>query len=66
MTGLERAGCEAWASGGKEAELQAKQMHWQREKEEGGEGEGGLGGLGGWARDDAWLEEMDFSVDVSF
>ncbi|CAJ1337138.1 unnamed protein product [Effrenium voratum] len=34
VTGLERAGCEAWASGGKEAELQAKQMHWQREKEE--------------------------------
>jgi len=34
VTGLERAGCEAWATGGKDAELLAKQAYWQKEKED--------------------------------
>lgn len=31
VTELERVGCEAWAWGGKDAELKAKQAHYQRE-----------------------------------
>ncbi|CAK0891349.1 unnamed protein product, partial [Prorocentrum cordatum] len=34
VTAVERAGCEAWATGGKDAELAAKTAHWQREKED--------------------------------
>ena len=34
VTGMERAGAEAWAQGGREAEMEAKQSYWRREKEE--------------------------------
>lgn len=34
VTAMERAGAEAWATGGKEAEMEAKQSYWRREKEE--------------------------------
>jgi len=34
VTAIERAGCEAWAQGGKDAELSAKQDFWRKEKEE--------------------------------
>lgn len=34
VTAMERAGCEAWAVGGKEAEMEAKHAHWLKEKEE--------------------------------
>eukprot|EP00435_Cladocopium_sp_Y103_P040772 s1774_g11.t1 len=34
VTAIERAGCEAWAVGGKEAEMEAKHAHWLKEKEE--------------------------------
>lgn len=33
VTPIERAGCQAWATGGKDAELEAKQECWRREKE---------------------------------
>ncbi|CAK9104161.1 unnamed protein product [Durusdinium trenchii] len=34
VTAMERAGCEAWAIGGKDAEMEAKHAHWLKEKEE--------------------------------
>ena len=34
VTSIERAGCEAWALGGKEAEMEAKKGHWLKEKED--------------------------------
>eukprot|EP00931_Biecheleriopsis_adriatica_P098979 TRINITY_DN731_c0_g1_i1.p1 TRINITY_DN731_c0_g1~~TRINITY_DN731_c0_g1_i1.p1 ORF type:complete len:639 (+),score=180.96 TRINITY_DN731_c0_g1_i1:38-1954(+) len=34
VTASERVGCEAWATGGRDAELTAKQAHWRKEKEE--------------------------------
>ena len=34
VTTMERAGCEAWAVGGKDAEMEAKHAHWLKEKEE--------------------------------
>jgi len=34
VTSMERAGCEAWAQGGKEAEMSAKKEFWQKEKDD--------------------------------